>query len=434
MSLNVHFLSDSMWRNLDATLADISYTEYDSVHFVPGCQISKISDLAMKYCTESHLIVVNAGINNVLNGYSVAQCLHEYDQCYKAVTTHCKSAHLAFVSLSHVADNKYTKTDTSAETNLLIDDLNCQLKLYCDERDKMHFIDVRRYLSNRFDDDSECRIERRYLALDGLHYSRCGIMQIACALVQELHALKDTVVEMTQEPIISQEYIADDDDAWPELPAPEVKARIHPASYPGQKFVTVNVVSHTCTVTCKTVERVTSNTGTVTRSSVVRQKPTIKQYVDVAVKRHRCNHRQTGSDVVRTKENYVRPVSFVDQNKFSVLYSDDLDDNNDDMDLNRVQCDSRAFWSDARKEKSKSRVYCTNVVRRTTQRVQVGEETTKNKSSLCTNVRRTVTFHKIKSVDCCIQHTSQMFSERRIADDTETSFSRLRLQLTSHPA
>jgi len=77
-----------MWCNLNATFADIGYSQYDSVHFVPGCQVGKISDLAVTYCTDSQLIVVNAGINNVLNGYSVAHCMREYDQCYKTVTTH----------------------------------------------------------------------------------------------------------------------------------------------------------------------------------------------------------------------------------------------------------------------------------------------------------------------------------------------------------
>lgn len=43
-----------------------------------------------------------------------------------------------------------------------------------------------------------------------------------------------------------------------------------------------------------------------------------------------------------------------------------------DMDVNHVQCDSRAFWSEARKEKSKSREYCTNVVRRNAKCVQDG--------------------------------------------------------------
>jgi len=80
---------------------------------------------------------------------------------------------------------------------------------------------------------------------------------------------------------------------------------------------------------------VKTDTSTVTRSNVVRQKLTVQQYVNAAEKRHRCNNRQTGSDVVHNKESYVRPVSFVHHNKYSVLCSDyTADDDDDEMGMN----------------------------------------------------------------------------------------------------
>ena len=175
MSFNVSFLSDSMWRNLDATFAIIGYKEYDSVHFVPGCQIDKMYELAEKFCTQSDLIVVNAGINNLLNGYSVAHCMRKYDRCYKAVTTECKTAHLAFASLSYVAENNYTGADNSVEMNTIIDELNCELQSYCEEHDKAYFVDLRACLC---DAQSQNVIARRNLAVDGLHYSRYGIKML----------------------------------------------------------------------------------------------------------------------------------------------------------------------------------------------------------------------------------------------------------------
>jgi len=46
MSFKVKFLSDSVWKRLDATFAYVGYASYDSVHSVPGAQINKMTDLA----------------------------------------------------------------------------------------------------------------------------------------------------------------------------------------------------------------------------------------------------------------------------------------------------------------------------------------------------------------------------------------------------
>ena len=53
MSFKVKFLSDSMWKRLDATFAYVGYASYDSVHSVPGAHINKMTDLAEQFCRES---------------------------------------------------------------------------------------------------------------------------------------------------------------------------------------------------------------------------------------------------------------------------------------------------------------------------------------------------------------------------------------------
>jgi len=79
-----------------------------------------------------------------------------------------------------VAENKYTGADNSVEMNMMIDELNCELQLYCEKHDKVHSIDLGACLS---DAQSENGIARRNLAVDGLHFSRYGIKHVACASV-----------------------------------------------------------------------------------------------------------------------------------------------------------------------------------------------------------------------------------------------------------
>jgi len=74
MSFKISHLSDSMLKRLGATFGGLYYRYSGDIHAVPGSEISKIKDLAEQYCTDSDLIVVNSGLNNLLNGYSVANC------------------------------------------------------------------------------------------------------------------------------------------------------------------------------------------------------------------------------------------------------------------------------------------------------------------------------------------------------------------------
>jgi len=48
-----------------------------------------------------------------------------------------------------------------------------------------------------------------------------------------------TTVNMTELPVSSGDCIVINDDVWLKLPAPEVRSRIHPASFPGQQYVTM---------------------------------------------------------------------------------------------------------------------------------------------------------------------------------------------------
>jgi len=237
MSFKVKFLSDSMWKRLDATFAYVGYASYDSVHSVPGAQINKMTDLAEQFCRDSHLIVINCGINNLLNGYSVCNCMFAYDRAYKAITSSCASAHVAFASLSYTADNVFTETDESHVINALVDEVNSELQTYCDNNNKAHFIDLRQCLS-----EEGSGIARSNLAHDGLHYSKVGLMKVAFSVAEHVEALKSAVIKTPQTSVLCND-VSRDDENWPRLPAPERQSRVHPTSFPGQQFINVYVGS-----------------------------------------------------------------------------------------------------------------------------------------------------------------------------------------------
>jgi len=220
MSFKVKFLSDSVWKRLDATFAYVGYASYDSVHSVPGAQINKMTDLAKQFCRDSHLIVINCGINNLLNGYSVSNCMFAYDRAYKAITSFCASAHVAFASLSYTADNVFTETEESHVINALVDEVNSELQTYCDNINKAHFIDLMECLS---EDGSGIALSN--FALDGLHYSKIGLMEVAFSVVEHVQALKSAVTQTPQTSVLCSN-VSTDDENWPRLPAPERQSRV----------------------------------------------------------------------------------------------------------------------------------------------------------------------------------------------------------------
>jgi len=68
MLLKVSHLRNSMLKHLGQSFGGLYYRYSGDIHAVPGLEINKIKDLAGQYCTDSDLIVVNSGINNLLNG------------------------------------------------------------------------------------------------------------------------------------------------------------------------------------------------------------------------------------------------------------------------------------------------------------------------------------------------------------------------------
>ena len=236
--LSVSFLSDSMLKHLETAFETLGYDAYSSVQCRPGSEISVMSGLAKSYCQDSDLIVIKTGINNLLNGYSVSNCIHLYKKTLQSVQETCPTAHVAFMDVSYVAKNEFTGIDTSGMTNSLIDELNASLEDMCNQNDRTHFID----LSDTLRSNDGHSIDRRYLAYDGLHYSRRGTDVVANALIHEVEALKCSIVTNARSVQTVNPGI---ENVWPDLPSPAVKSRIHPASFPGQQYVDVKVKSRT---------------------------------------------------------------------------------------------------------------------------------------------------------------------------------------------
>ena len=212
-----------------------------------------MTNLAEQFHCDSHLIVINYGINNLLNGYSVSNCMFAYDRAYKAITSSCAYAHVAFASLSYTADNVFTETDESHVINALVDDVNSELQTYCDNNNKAHFIDLRECQS-----EEGSGIARSTLALGGLHCSKVGLTKVAFSVVEHVEALKSAVIQTSQTSVLCSN-VSTDDENWPSLPAPERQSRVHPASFPGQQFVSVYVGRRKQTATEKPVQNVKSS-------------------------------------------------------------------------------------------------------------------------------------------------------------------------------
>ena len=401
MSFRVTFLSDSMWKRLDATFAlYVDYTLYDGVHSVPGAQISKMTDLAEQFCRQSNLIVINCGINNLLNGYSVSNCMFAYDRAYKAIRSLCASAHVAFASLSYIADNIFTETDESHVINALVDEVNCELERYCDSNDKAHFIDLRECLS-----EDGSGITRSNLALDGLHYSNAGLMKVAFSLVERVEAVKSAIIQAPETSVLCSN-ISTHDENWPGLPAPERQARIHPASFPGQQFVNVYVGFRKEIASEKPVQSVQSSN----RNSKLLRVKRCKQFVHSNATRNSYYHCAKSKLSVHShsKKPYdkackVNNNELVLRNKFTPLYCDEITDCDDckhDADqYDELQCRSKVCCSVALRNKTKlSRKYCTSVPYRNTSHVK-SKKTINVHNEMFTNPHRVSCFTRKSETD-----------------------------------
>ena len=97
-----------MLKYLEPTFESLNYRLFESIHCIPGSEISEIGVLVSRYSMDSGLIVINAGINDLLKGFSVQNCLYSYDVLRKKIKNVHPSAHVAFTtSISYIADNKF---------------------------------------------------------------------------------------------------------------------------------------------------------------------------------------------------------------------------------------------------------------------------------------------------------------------------------------
>ena len=227
MVQRVHFLSDSMLKRLDTAFTSIDYKMYEAVIPMPGCLISKMSEMASINCRNSELIVMLAGINNLLNGFSVAHCMHSYQKTHLDIQNHCPQADIAFISISHVADNKFTGCDDSSEMNPLIDQLNKELKTFCHTKPNTYFIDIRQAMNSDIDGAT---VDRDNLAYDGLHFSRQGINIVAKDLKTQIEKIKHEIVN-TSDSVDDATLDLNTEDIWPKLPAAALRNRVYPAMY-----------------------------------------------------------------------------------------------------------------------------------------------------------------------------------------------------------
>ena len=145
----VTYLSDSMWKYLLSAYQDIGYEEYRQIVAVPGSELSIMEKLGAEYCQGTDLIVMCSGINNVLNGYSVRNIVYLYEQTTRNLRTLYPGVHIAYSSLTHIAENRFTGEDLSEQVNPLIDQVNAELENHCNSNDSVHFIDLQECMNGK---------------------------------------------------------------------------------------------------------------------------------------------------------------------------------------------------------------------------------------------------------------------------------------------
>jgi len=272
----------------------------------------------------------------------------------------CASAHVAFASLSYTADNVFTETDESHVINALVDEVNSELETYCDNNNKAHFIDLRQCLS-----EEGSGIARSNLALDGLHYSKVGLMKVAFSVVEHVEALKSAVIQTPQTSVLCSN-VSTDDENWPTLPAPQIQSRVHPASFPGQQFINVYVGCRKQSATEKAVQSVKSSN----RNSKLSRVKRCKQYVHSNATANSNNHCTKSKLSVQSHSKKpcrrackVNNNELVLGNKFTPLYCDEItdcdDSKHDAHEHDELQCQSKVRCSVALRKFS--RKYWTNV-------------------------------------------------------------------------
>ena len=266
--------------------------------------------------------------------------MYLYEKTFHTVRECCPNADIAFVDVSYVAENRYTRTDVSADVNPKISILNAALESFCVQHDRAHFIDLRQYLSS----NGLNTIDRCNLCYDGLHYSKRGNFVVADALMREVETLKQHLVKRcdfrNELSTLAMDLAVSNSDAnWPVLPEPAVKSNIKPTSqYPGQQYISVSIASRRKIVALKTQNAVMKAIASgrrkkITRSDGIKQqyfsstarpmnKKDSKPKLPLRCQPERSRHFETD---VSEKDHLILT------NRFSVLGNDaSLDDNSND--------------------------------------------------------------------------------------------------------
>ena len=286
-----------MLKHLDEAFQLLDYDSYEAITCAPGSEITKIPQMT-KLTKNSDLFVINTGINNLLNSYTVSNCLHLYSKVYQSLCQSHPTTEIAFTSISYVSDNRFDGTDRSAEINPMVSELNDALKTYCSEHEMTSFVDLRPYLKGK----NDLLIDRKNLSSDGLHYSRKGTEIIAKALVYETDKLLAQISNKhTKEPL----YVdAISKESWPELPEPCMKPNVRPAAYPGEQFRTVVVTSRS-----KTSQRLANDRLTRDKQEMNHSEQSQKKTKRVDAKRSS----EAVTCTMRSKKPFDNPVK---QNRY----------------------------------------------------------------------------------------------------------------------
>ena len=317
-----------MLKHLDEAFQLLDYDSYEAIMCVPGSEITKIPQMT-KLAKNCDLFVINTGINNLLNSYTVSNCLHLYSKVYQLLRQSHPTTEIAFTSVSYVSDNRFDETDRSAEINPMVEELDDALKTYCSEHDMISFMDLRPYLKGK----NDTLIDRKNLSSDGLHYSRKGTETVAKALMHEIDQVLARMLDKhTMEPLCMEDLSK---ESWPGLPEPSMKPKIRPAAYPGEQVRTVIVTNRK-----KTTETLTSDKQMLDKNGMKNcnkqsQKRTKQVDMKHSTKLVTCAVRSKKTSDKPTKlKAYISKKPTVNVHQFQILTSNRYDA----LDVEEVPC------------------------------------------------------------------------------------------------
>jgi len=203
---------------------------------------------------------------------------------------------------------------------------------------------------------------------------------------------------------------------------PDSRARVHPASYPGQQFVTVYVSSHKQTATTVTEQAVHSATS-LNKISKLAHVKACKQYVRSNVRANSSNDSSKSKLSVRTISKKVRQKDcnlnsnvVVLQNKFSPLYSDHFnecdDSKHDANEHDEPQCRRKVHFGHILTKKTQcSRTYRTNVPYKNARHAVKTDKSINSENRMFTNPYRVSTFSTLTYSKSCFIQKSETVSK-----------------------